>query len=78
MSKLTRTTVYTGQHQVLIAVQEDSSGSLGNSAKRALLSMGAGTEEIAALGMHKRSSFAMIGRRGASPGSVPQVSHNLD
>jgi len=60
-------------NQVLIAAQEDAAGNLGSSAKRALLSIGAGTEEVAALGTHRRSSFAIIGRKGAKPGSVPQV-----
>lgn len=58
---------------MLIAAQEDAAGNLSNSAKRALLSIGAGTEEVAALGTHRRSSFAIIGRKGAKPGSVPQV-----
>lgn len=58
---------------VLIAVQEDAAGNLSNSARKALLSVGAGAEEVAALGTHRRSSFAMVGRKGAKPGSVPQV-----
>lgn len=58
---------------MLIAAQEDAAGNLGNSARRALLSVGAGASEVAALGTHRRSSFAMIGRKGAKPGSVPQV-----
>ena len=58
---------------VLIAVQEDAAGNLSNSARKALLSVGAGTEEVVALGTHRRSSFAMVGRKGAKPGSVPQV-----
>ncbi|CAM9143892.1 unnamed protein product [Scytosiphon promiscuus] len=58
---------------VLITAQDDAAGNLSNSARRALLSVGAGTEEVAALGTHRRSSFAMIGRKGAKPGSVPQV-----
>lgn len=58
---------------VLIAVQEDAAGNLSNSARKALLSIGAGAEEVAALGTHRRSSFAMVGRKGAKPGSVPQV-----
>lgn len=58
---------------VLIAVQEDAAGNLSNSARKALLSVGAGVEEVAALGTHRRSSFAMIGRKGAKPGSVPQA-----
>lgn len=61
---------------MLIAAQEDAAGNLSNSARRALLSVGAGTEEVAALGAHRRSSFAMIGRKGAKPGSVPQVSYD--
>lgn len=63
------------RQQVMIAAQEDAAGNLSTSAKRALLSVGAGTEEAAALGAHRRSSFAMIGRKGAKPGSVPQVSY---
>lgn len=59
--------------QVMIAVQDDAAGNLTNSAKRALLSVGAGRDEVAALGLHKHASFAMIGRKGATPGSVPQV-----
>lgn len=58
---------------VLVAAQEDAAGNLSNSARKALLSVGAGAEEVAALGTHRRSSFAMIGRKGAAPGSVPQV-----
>eukprot|EP00752_Nemacystus_decipiens_P002251 g2132.t2 len=58
---------------VLIAVQEDAAGNLNNSARKALLSVGAGAEEVAALGTHRRSSFAMVGRKGSKPGSVPQV-----
>lgn len=57
----------------MIAVQDDAAGYLTNSAKRALLSLGAGRDEVAALGMHKQASFALIGRKGAAPGSVPQV-----
>lgn len=57
----------------MIAVQDDAAGNLTNSAKRALLSLGTGHDEVSALGVHKRSSFALIGRKGAKPGSVPQV-----
>lgn len=59
----------------MIAVQEDATENIGksNSAQRALMSVGAGRDEVSALGMHRRSSFAMIGRKGAKPGSVPQV-----
>lgn len=67
--------VFNSAHQVMIAVQNDAAGNLRNSAKRALLSVGAGRVEVAALGLNKHASFAMIGRKGATPGSVPQVFH---
>lgn len=59
--------------QVMIAVQDDAAGNLTNAAKRALSSVGAGHDEVNALAIRKRSSFALIGRKGATPGSVPQV-----
>lgn len=59
--------------KVMIAVQENATGNFSYSVKRALMSVGAGMEEVVALEVHTRSSFAMIGRKGAKPGSVPQV-----
>lgn len=60
---------------MLIAAQDDATGNLNANAKRALVSVGAGKDEVAALAANRRSSFAMIGRKGAKPGSVPQVSY---
>lgn len=59
----------------MIAVKEDVSGNINqsNAVKQAFMSLGAGKEEVDLLGLHRRSSFAMIGRKGAQPGSVPQV-----
>lgn len=59
----------------MIAVQEDASGNINhsNAVKQAFMSLGAGREEVDLLGSHRCSSFAMIGRKGAKSGSVPQV-----
>lgn len=59
--------------KVMIAAQDDPTGHFNYSAKTALMSVGAGRDEVTALGVNKRCSFAMIGRKGAKPGSVPQV-----
>lgn len=58
-------------YQVLIAGSEGFSKNLNVAAKRALVSLGAVNKEVTTLG--ERNVFVMIGRKGAKPGSVPQV-----
>ena len=58
-------------YQMLVAGSEGFSKNLNVAAKKALVSLGAGNEEVTALG--ERNVFVMIGRKGAKPGSVPQV-----
>ncbi|CAM9550588.1 unnamed protein product, partial [Discosporangium mesarthrocarpum] len=58
---------------VMVAVQDDCAGHLTNMAKRALVSLGASWENVNSLAARKHCSFAMIGRKGAQPGTVPQV-----
>lgn len=57
--------------QVLVAGSEGFSKNLTVAAKRALVSLGAGNDEVTTLS--ERNVFVMIGRKGAKPGSVPQV-----
>lgn len=61
----------------MIAVHENAGGNLTDSTKRALMSVGAGRGDIAVLGSKENVSFAMIGRKGAQSGSVPQVWYML-
>ena len=56
---------------MLVACPENFSKNLNVAAKKALVSVGAGSEDIAKLA--DRSVLVIIGRKGAKPGSVPQV-----